>query len=152
MVDIEIQILALVASALLLIWVASRVLAGCKAADAPRPEDDKRHLDRPRIRFDGVVHDQWGTRTVAVRGVNLNRFGALVVTREPLKPGALVYFDARSLRRMGMAQVRHCEPVWGGARYRIGLEFRGELMRSDIGNWRIYQGGQAPARKALWRV
>jgi hypothetical protein len=71
-----------------------------------------------------------------IRGIDLNKSGARIVSRVPLSPGDRVFLHLGSARVMGWAEVRHCiqRRIFG---YNIGVEFRGPLMRATEGVWQF---------------
>ena len=95
----------------------------------------RRFFPRPPNRFDAVIDPGNGTGALRVRGVNFHRCGALVYAQKPLVPNSIVHFHIPSMCLMGYAHVRHCDEASG--KYRIGLEFRTELLRSVPGTWNV---------------
>ena len=98
---------------------------------------DRRFLPRPAVNFSGTLHREDGTPPCRVRGLDLHRAGAQVSTGRAFKPGSQVYFHASSLNLGGFAHVRHCARHGVLRRYRVGLEFRGGLMKTELGTWQV---------------
>ena len=69
-----------------------------------------------------------GQRCIPVRGINMSKGGALVESEEPISVSSQVYIRSNQLGLMGTASVRHCNQK--GSKFRIGLHFPNQLMRS----------------------
>jgi hypothetical protein len=90
------------------------------------------------------------TATIRVRGSNLTRFGAEVISHYPLPPGSVVFIDLSSYKLLGVADIVHCRPYW--LKYCIGMEFRSPLIRSYTGTWAfsvVNQPPTEPVRQSL---
>src|SRR5258708_2473198 len=96
------------------------------------PGKNSRYYNRYSSRFRGWL--KVSGKKLKIRGVDLNNLGALVTSSVPLEPGSRVFLYIQSEKLMGWAEVRHCRPR-GAFGYRVGLEFRGTLMRTREGNW-----------------
>lgn len=97
---------------------------------------DSRYYNRYRSRFKGWL--SFNGKRLGIRGVDLNNSGALITSRIPLAPGDSVFLYLESARLMGWAEVRHCARarIFG---YKIGVEFRGSLMRATESSWQFHQ-------------
>ena len=102
--------------------------------------NDSRHCSRYLSKFKGWL--KCNGKRHRIRGVDLNKSGALVNLGVPLAPGSRVFLYIESQGLMGWAEVRHCAPrrTFG---YHIGLEFRGSLMPALDGNWQFSSVRQA---------
>ena len=95
----------------------------------------RRMYPRPPKKFDAVIEPGNGIGSLKVRGMNIHQYGALVVSKRPVALNSVVHFAIPSMYLMGHAHVRHCDRVSG--KYRIGVEFRAELIRSNPGSWQV---------------
>ncbi len=103
---------------------------------------ERRAHTRLRLRFKALL-DSSGQR-LQVHGVDLHRAGARVASHQPLPVGALVFFYAQSYGMVAWATVRWC--AWNGlSQYHMGLEFRSQLMRTDVGDWQFSYVSSSPA-------
>ena len=107
-----------------------------RSEDRPSAYKDRRTEPRLRVHFLARISDESGSRWV--RGENLASGGALLLATQPLPPGSVVLFHAKSLGLMGFAQVRHCAER-GVNRYAIGVRFPSPLMRDEIGTWEFHR-------------
>lgn len=73
--------------------------------------------------------------TIQVRGSNLTRLGASVISREWVAPGSVVFVDLTAHHLMGLGHIVYCSAE--GLKYRIGMEFRSPLMPSCPGMWAL---------------
>jgi len=73
--------------------------------------------------------------TIQVRGSNLTRYGASVISRHWLEPGSVVFVDLPAYRLMGLGHIVYCNAQ--GLKYCVGMEFRSPLMRSFPGMWAL---------------
>jgi hypothetical protein len=109
-----------------------------RAARARRIVEERRSFPRPPSGFRATLKLQRrdGTSaTIRVRGYNVTRFGAKVISNDPVPSGSVVFIELPSYKLMGIGHVVHC-----GAhhlRFCIGMEFRSPLMRSYAGTWAI---------------
>jgi hypothetical protein len=119
----------------ILTWVVIYfVLMRPRRTRAPRA--DSRYYNRFDSRFKGWL--AFNGKRLGIRGIDLNNSGALISSRVPLAPGDSVFLYIESARLMGWAEVRHC--VRGRLLgYKVGVEFRGQLMRATEGNWQFHQ-------------
>jgi hypothetical protein len=117
-------------------WLGFSVVRPESRQDSTHVDRERRCDARPRVRFDASLDVEQEGVTLAARGLNLHEAGGLVLARRPVTINSAVYFRDRTHRSMGFAIVRHCTPGGRGL-YRIGLEFCGQLMRSDPGTWHI---------------
>lgn len=101
-------------------------------SDAGRVPAERRFYRRMRRGFKGSL--DFNGRRVRARGINLDRSGALVKSRVAAQPGSPVFLYLESERLMGWATVRHCSRK-GLLGYRVGMQFRGSLIRAEAGNW-----------------
>ena len=88
--------------------------------------------DRRRHRLHSRVTLYWRDlgsheRRVECRAVNMSSVGAMVVSREALRVGAVVYVHVKTIQRTGTATVRHC--TRRRFRFLVGLEFDELLVR-----------------------
>jgi hypothetical protein len=114
-------------------WVAvGALLIRPWARDAGRAPSDRRFCSRVRSKFKACL--DFDGRRFRARGVNFDRFGALVKLKRELTPGSRVFLYLKSERLMGWATVRHCSRK-GPLTYRVGMQFRGPLMRVEAGHW-----------------
>ena len=97
-----------------------------------------RSEDRFHSQFKGWVRT--GGKRHAIRGVDLNGSGALVISRVEMPAGSLVFLCLESEGLMGWAAVRHSVRR-GMFAYQAGLEFRGALMRAPEGDWQFTSVG-----------
>src|SRR6266545_494477 len=95
---------------------------------------DSRLDSRLRTQFKGWLDFNGDQRSV--RGIDLTESGALVTSSVPMAPDSAVFLCITSHGLMGWAKVKHCSR-YGFFRYRIGLAFRGALMRAQEGNWQF---------------
>lgn len=100
------------------------------------PRTDSRFYNRYQSRSSGWILFNGERRRI--RGIDLNKMGALITSRLPLAPGDDVFLYLGSERLMGWAKVRHCvrRRIFG---YNVGVEFRGPLMRATEGAWQFQQ-------------
>ena len=101
---------------------------GMEAAARPR-----RRVPRRALKFEAVVCLK--KCRFKARGVNLSESGAMVITSHPLPVKSVVLVHLKSLELMGFASVRHCS-ARGFGKHAVGLDFRGRLMREQVG-WQI---------------
>ena len=101
------------------------------------PRQERRSAPRTAARFDAIVHVKDDGPVVSAEGLDFNKYGAMVVTRQPMVPGAVVFFHSLSHKVMGFATVRYCASASRGGKFRVGLEFPLELMYADAGVWDI---------------
>jgi len=75
-----------------------------------------------------------------VVGLDASRYGIGVLSEQALAMGALVFVRLKELGLAGFAYVRRCDAQTDG-RFRLGLEFRGELgrERGDQAAWNVQQ-------------
>jgi hypothetical protein len=122
-------------AAFALIWIA--IFAALKHSKSTKPSRaDSRFYNRYQSEFKGWL-DLSGQKH-GIRGIDMNGSGAAVVSNAPVPPNSDVFLYINSQALMGWAKVKHCTCAPGGMfrRYRIGLEFRGSLMKAKEGNWR----------------
>ena len=120
------------AAAFGLIWLGVFVVVMRRSISAPaRRRVDLRFYNRYRSRFKGWL-DLSGQKR-GIRGIDLNNSGALVTSKAPAPPGSVVFLYIKSHGLMGWGKVKHCSR--SGLKYRIGLEFRGSLLRAREGDW-----------------
>jgi len=109
---------------------------------------ERRAYTRLKFRFKAFL-DVNGHR-FQVRGIDLHRGGAGIVSESPLPIGALTFVYAKPHGLMGWATVRWCSR--SSSQYHMGLEFRSPLMRAEVGTW---QFSRVPpnhgAEAVLWR-
>ena len=110
------------------------------ARSSPQPE--RRVAGRLRMRFEAEVEGPDDAVLIPVKGIDINEYGAMVVSRQPWAPGSRVLLQLKSVRLAGSAVVRHCTLLKEG-RYAIGLEFYGPLKRHHAETWHIQQFGHA---------
>jgi hypothetical protein len=114
-------------------WVAvCVVLIRPWARDIGRAPSERRFCSRVGRKFKACL--DFDGRRFGARGVNFDRFGALVKLKSELTPGSPVFLYLKSERLMGWATVRHCSRK-GPLTYRVGMQFRGPLMRVEAGHW-----------------
>jgi|GEM_PF-2141835 hypothetical protein len=125
-----------------ILWgVAAVSLAAWFLVRAARPAptvNERRSFPRPELNFRASLKIQKpdGTQTTArVRGSNLTRLGASVISRHSMAPGSVVFIDLPAYHLMGVGHVLHCTPH--GLKYSVGMEFRSPLMRSYEGTWAL---------------
>lgn len=134
-----------------ILWGAAAVsIVAWFLVKAARPPsivvEERRAFPRPPLAFRASIKLQMrdgSPATIQVRGSNLTRFGAKVVSRYPLLPKSVVFFDLPSHRLLGVAHIVHCKAHW--LKYCIGVEFRSPLMRSYEGTWALSVVNQPPA-------
>jgi len=63
----------------------------------------------------------------------LNKFGAQVLSREPIPPGSYGVLDLPVYQLVGVGHIRYCTPRRD--KFAIGMEFRNSLIRSYSGDW-----------------
>jgi PilZ domain len=117
-----------------------------RAARRHRIVDERRSFPRPKLNFLASLKLQKrdGTSaTIQVRGSNLTRHGAKVMSRFLLPPGSVVFIDLSTYHLMGVGHVVHCTAQ--GLKYSIGMEFKSPLMRSYEGTWALSVVKQPPA-------
>ncbi len=68
-------------------------------------------------------------------GVDFHEAGALVIARQPVPAGTMIFAHFDTFHMGGFAYVRHCSPK--GSAYAIGLEFRGPLLREHMAGWNV---------------
>ena len=122
-----------VAAEFILTWVAIYFVF-MRPRRTGAPHADSRYHNRFRAKFKGWL--KCDGKTLGIRGVDLNKSGALVTLGKPVAPGTGVFLFIDSEKLMGWAEVRHCtrRRIFG---YHVGLEFRGSLMRAMEGNWQF---------------
>lgn len=81
---------------------------------------------RVPARFEAVL--AVGGVCTRMRGVDIGRHGAGLLSSEPLPVGREIYLRVPALGLMGFAEVRHCSCREPGS-YRIGVQFRDRLHR-----------------------
>jgi hypothetical protein len=67
---------------------------------------------------------------VEVRGIDLNKTGLGILSRQPAPVGNLVFVRLPDCGRIGFAFVRHCTRK-AAALYHIGLQFREPIRRDS---------------------
>ena len=72
---------------------------------------------------------------IPVRGYDLTKFGAKVVSKQAIPPGSVVVLDLPAYQLTGVGHVRHC--AQRRYRFAVGMEFRNPLMRSYTGKWQF---------------
>ena len=98
---------------------------------------ERRGTPRQALRFVATVELPDGTgKQLKAEGLDMHHNGAAMTVTEPLRPGSEVFVHVISQGLMGHAHVCYCTES-GLARFRVGLEFRSGLMRSEIGSWNI---------------
>jgi hypothetical protein len=100
--------------------------------------DERRAYPRPPLGFRATLTLQkldGASTTLRVRGYDLNKFGAMVVSKYPLKAGTIVVIEIPKYSLIGIGHVRHCNVQ--GMKFWIGMEFKNQLMRSQEGAWRF---------------
>jgi hypothetical protein len=126
------------------LWGAAAVsvvawfLVRAKRARTHRIMEERRSFPRPPLGFRATlkVQKQDGTQeTIRVRGYDLTRFGAKVISDYPLPPGTVVFLDLPTYHLMGVGHIVHCKAR--RLKFSIGMEFRSQLMRSYEGTWTI---------------
>ena len=122
------------AGAVAFILICSGVFAALRRSIARNARVESRSDSRYESKFKGSL-DVDG-RKVNIRGVDLNESGALISSSVAIASGSRVFIQITSHGLMGWAHVRHCTR-YGVFSYRLGLEFRGSLMRSRDGNWQF---------------
>jgi hypothetical protein len=107
--------------------------------------DGRRHARLPAD-FPATISGTFGS--IAVTGVNANRTGVGLQSREALPLGTLVFLRISNLGLMGFAHVRHCSPRGEG--YLLGLKFREGLSRerNESENWNLQRSAMTGRR--LW--
>jgi hypothetical protein len=110
------------------------VFAMVKRSTYKNSRGDLRADSRYQSKFKGSL-DVNGQK-LNIRGIDLNESGALITSRVPVASDSRVFLHISSHGLMGWAKVRHCTRS-GMFGYRLGLEFRGSLMRSRDGNWQF---------------
>jgi hypothetical protein len=105
------------------------------SADRPLECCERRCDHRLQVHFDAKLSSESGS--MQVRGVDIHRDGALVLTRLPLAPKSVVFVRLKTFGLMGFAQVRHCTKR-GWWNYAIGVEFPASLMRDEVGTWQFH--------------
>ena len=124
---------AAVAVQFVLTWIAIYfVFMRPRRAQTAPSRTDARYGIRFYSDFKGWL--QVDGKKCGIRGVDLNKSGALVSTAKPMTPGARVFLYIESQKLMGWAEVRHCTKR-GWLSYHVGLEFRGSLMRTLNDDW-----------------
>ena len=93
---------------------------------------NSRSDNRYQSKFKGWM--DFNGQRCSIRGIDMNDSGALVASKIHVAPESAVFVYIASHGLMGWAKVKHCSPH-GANRYRIGLKFRGALMRAHDGNW-----------------
>lgn len=97
---------------------------------------DRRSFPRPPLGFRATLNlnsEEGETIAYPVRGYDLTRFGAMVISKRPIPPGSVVVLDLPSYHLIGVGYVRHCKPRRNG--FSVGMQFRNPLMRSYEGEW-----------------
>jgi hypothetical protein len=128
--------------------VAAWFLVRAARTRVRRIMDERRGFPRPKLGFRATLKLQKpdGTPlTLQVRGYDMTRLGAKVISNHPLPPGAVVFIDLPAYHLMGVGHILHCTAH--GIRFRIGMEFRNALMRSHEGTWAITIVNQASGEK-----
>jgi len=97
---------------------------------------ERRFNHRLRVNYEGALFGPG--RAIAVRGLDIHRDGAGVISKQPFAPGSVVFVHLKSFRLRGFAHVRHCTPQ-DASSYLLGLEFRSPLMREEAGNWQFHR-------------
>jgi hypothetical protein len=116
----------------------------------PVERSERRSDRRLKVEFEAVLSDPSGS--LQVRGVDIHRDGALVLSRLPFAPGSVVFVRLKSFELVGFAEVRHCAER-GASAYALGLEFPSPLMREEAGDWhfdRVCQSGNGWTKE--WEV
>jgi PilZ domain len=120
---------------------------------ARRIIDERRSFPRPPLGFRATMKLQkrdGTTATLRVRGYDLTRLGAKVISNEPLPPGSVVFLELPGFNLMGVGHILHCTAH--RLKFRIGMEFRTPLMRSYEGTWAISvveQSAEEPVSPAV---
>jgi hypothetical protein len=97
------------------------------------------------------LHKPDGTQsTIQVRGSNLTRYGAGVISSHWLVPGSVVFVDLPAYRLMGLGHIVYCSAQ--GLKYCVGMEFRSPLMRSSKGTWALSAVKQRSTERAVSRL
>jgi hypothetical protein len=117
-----------------LIWVGVLAVARRRVSRPVTCRVDSRFDERSKSRFQGWL--ELCGQKCGVRGIDLHRSGALIASKVPAPPDSEVFLYIKSYGLMGWATVKHCSR-YGMFKYRIGLEFRGSLMRAREGKWRF---------------
>lgn len=134
-----------------ILWGAAAVsIVAWFLVKAARPRSivvaERRAFPRPALAFRASIKVQMrdgSTATIKVRGSNLTRFGAKVVSSYPLPPESVVFLELPSYKLLGVAHIVHCKAH--RLKYCIGMEFRSPLMRSYDGTWALSVVNQPPA-------
>jgi len=105
------------------------VVAAAKAA-LPPVQNQRSHPRLPvKYRFSIYGnHPEAKQRSMAARGINMSKAGALIEAPQPLAVGTVIYIKAPELSLMGEATVRHC--TIKGSKFLIGLHFPNPLTSS----------------------
>jgi hypothetical protein len=113
---------------------------------------ERRSFPRPSLYFRALLKVQKGDGTAAtikVRGSDLTKFGAKVISDYPIPPGSVVIVEFPTYQLMGVGHVLHCKPHW--LKHCIGMEFRSELMRTYDGEWKLSVVKQ-PSADPVWLI
>jgi hypothetical protein len=92
--------------------------------------------ERLRVNYDAALFVR--QRPIAVRGLDIHRDGAGVISKEPFSPDSVIFVHMKSFRLRGFAHVRHCTQR-DKSSFVIGLEFRSPLMREEAGDWQFHR-------------
>ena len=117
-------------------WFLARAVR--RSAAKPPAGKDRRSFPRLPLGFRATLNLPVGDGTsaaVRVRGYDLTRFGARVVSKHPIPAGSVVVLDLASYHLVAVGHVRHCKPHRG--RFAIGMAFPNPPMRSPEGNWTL---------------
>jgi len=102
------------------------VVAAAKAALPP--VQNQRSQPRLPVKYRFSLYGNQPERSMAARGINMSKSGALVEAPQPLAVGSVIYIKAPELGLMGEATVRHC--TIKGSKFLIGLHFPNPLTSS----------------------
>jgi len=97
---------AAVAVQFVLTWIAIYFVFMRPRRAKAAQRSDARYGIRFHSRFKGWL--QVDGKKFGMRGVDMNKSGALVSTAKPMTPGERVFLYIESQKLMGWAEVRHC--------------------------------------------
>jgi hypothetical protein len=137
-----------------ILWgVAAVSLAAWFLLRAARPApivNERRSFPRPKLNFRAslkILKPDGTQLTAQVRGSDLTRLGASVISRHFIGPGSVVFVDLPAYHLMGAGHVLHCRQH--GLKYSVGMEFRSPLIRSYEGTWALSVVKHPPAESVF---